>query len=994
MTCKTTDASRRSPYVSSRNCTSRSSLALRVAPLLLAALACLGAARCGPPPILPVEEGWIPGPSGPVWVSYEVDAADNVAVYQDDMTYPLDALRAYQSELPEEEGQFTVQAGLELDDAWPNGVIPYELAEDKGRFASVCQVCIDREWCAPDGSCRSACDHNGNGVQDRYLFETCQYNQEEAILDAIDYWNEKTNVQLVERTTESYWVRFVRHVDRCRSDVGYENSWAPNWWINDDPQRIELASSCGMMAVVHEIGHTVGFRHEQSRPDRDHYVTIFKENIVDGKEGNFDKKGRAWGDYNYFSRMHYFAKTFSKNDLDTIQARIPLPDPLPGQPWGLSKGDIAAANALVAKGKGQEVPSGYRALSKLAAVVDPGVDEVHSGDVDGDGKEDLVVFLRDAAAGSRAFDAQVWLGREDGVFFAPQRWHDSFCDADDACAVGDVDGDGRADVVRMSWTYPDHELVVARSSGASFGTSELWGDFRSFVPLGDLHLADVNGDCRDDAVFLYWYPATNHVDVRVALSGGNGFEPVGAAEKIVATRLVGFAKMGADAREDLVVSDPQGNVWVHAGDGPGFAPADYLIGTTCMSDHACAVGDVNADAFADLVIFDDDDTLNGDPKAPHHLARVHVLPGQGVNGLNAATPTYHELDCKDDQACFLADVTGGGTMDVVEPFGRREPDVAEEFVFVSASYGVLDNGLNLPAAKPAACTASPPTSSPLWKQVSTFPVEQVAATWTDLYALSSEDRSVKRHVGGESGSEWVEEVPYALGIAASQEDLFLKPHPFEVRKRVASGLWETIATFGFGANSRMLAGPSSLFLGLSSQYANVLNGYECPCGDSQGRTTPGWTQVDLFTTQGGWAVGGMLPGPEEAGPLPTVYRRDTAGVWEVDIVNMTWTQIRGPAGEIVAGGLWVFATDPSTGQLYGRQPYGSWSWISHAAEQFVADQDYGHLYKRSASGVEKWSGVGSTWVSLGGDAKAIFATRGRLFKTSAASGQLFEFDPQ
>jgi hypothetical protein len=185
-----------------------------------------------------------------------------------------------------------------------------------------------------------------------------------------------------------------------------------------------------------------------------------------------------------------------------------------------------------------------------------------------------------------------------------------------------------------------------------------------------------------------------------------------------------------------------------------------------------------------------------------------------------------------------------------------------------------------------------------------------------------------------------------------------------------------------------------LFLGLSSQYANVLNGYECPCGDSQGRTTPGWTQVDLFTTQGGWAVGGMLPGPEEAGPLPTVYRRDTAGVWEVDIVNMTWTQIRGPAGEIVAGGLWVFATDPSTGQLYGRQPYGSWSWISHAAEQFVADQDYGHLYKRSASGVEKWSGVGSTWVSLGGDAKAIFATRGRLFKTSAASGQLFEFDPQ
>ena len=69
--------------------------------------------------------------------------------------------------------------------------------------------------------------------------------------------------------------------------------------------------------IIHEIGHAIGFWHEQSRPDRDQYVNIHLNNIRSGKSHNFLKRSYSEVDYqgsgyDYGSIMHYRRTAFNK----------------------------------------------------------------------------------------------------------------------------------------------------------------------------------------------------------------------------------------------------------------------------------------------------------------------------------------------------------------------------------------------------------------------------------------------------------------------------------------------------------------------------------------------------------------------------------------------------------------------------------------------------------------------------------------------------------
>ena len=77
-------------------------------------------------------------------------------------------------------------------------------------------------------------------------------------------------------------------------------------------QNLNMVSWHSKFTIVHELGHALGFWHEQSRLDRDGYVQIHWDRITDGHAHNFNLQvSGSHGPYDFDSLMHYSQCAFS-----------------------------------------------------------------------------------------------------------------------------------------------------------------------------------------------------------------------------------------------------------------------------------------------------------------------------------------------------------------------------------------------------------------------------------------------------------------------------------------------------------------------------------------------------------------------------------------------------------------------------------------------------------------------------------------------------------
>ncbi|XP_025092948.1 zinc metalloproteinase nas-13-like [Pomacea canaliculata] len=172
-----------------------------------------------------------------------------------------------------------------------------------------------------------------------YVFSS---SEEREIQKALDEWQQYTCLSFRRaRSTDRNFILFDNG-DGCFSNVG----------MIGGSQVIGLARGCRTKGViVHEVGHAVGFQHEQTRPDRDDYVEIIRANIPPNLYYNFEKYTTSFVNvfgipYDYESVMHYGAKAFSVTGGDTIRTKNPKYQSVIGNRSGLSFLDIKMANLM------------------------------------------------------------------------------------------------------------------------------------------------------------------------------------------------------------------------------------------------------------------------------------------------------------------------------------------------------------------------------------------------------------------------------------------------------------------------------------------------------------------------------------------------------------------------------------------------------------------------------------------------------------------------
>lgn len=234
-----------------------------------------------------------------------------------------------------------------------------------------------------------------------------------------------------------------------------------------------------------------------------------------------------------------------------------------------------------------------------------------AGDVDGDGRLDLVVASPDTVAPQINVigdSGGIAILRQDPAqpgHFLTSQWIATGGAAEDA-AIADLNGDGRTDLVVADGVQVNSRALLLRQNPTASGTFLAPTSLQTDSGSGsqDLVVADVNGDGLSDVVL-----ATNNSIVILYRSVAGGFDPPLLLAAGTNTNGVAVADLDGDGRADIVAANA-GHASSGATGGASVtifrqtSPGSFITTNIPVADGArrVAIGDLNGDGVPDIAV--------------------------------------------------------------------------------------------------------------------------------------------------------------------------------------------------------------------------------------------------------------------------------------------------------------------------------------------------------------------------------------------------------
>jgi hypothetical protein len=155
-----------------------------------------------------------------------------------------------------------------------------------------------------------------DGIVPYVFHESVNSTNQNLTIAAMTEWESVSGVTFVPRTSETNYLEII--------NSGSVGGQPPGNWsyvgVIGGRQYFSMSNWNYHYIIMHELMHALGFWHEQSRPDRDTYISIQWQNIPDASEHNFAIRdgATAVGPYDFASVMHYDSYAFSSNGQRTI----------------------------------------------------------------------------------------------------------------------------------------------------------------------------------------------------------------------------------------------------------------------------------------------------------------------------------------------------------------------------------------------------------------------------------------------------------------------------------------------------------------------------------------------------------------------------------------------------------------------------------------------------------------------------------------------------